>query len=158
MYRLVPEVVNGEAVASRRPSMVPLYTRRQRRRLVVVLAGVLVLVLAVSGTYLLTRTEAEVVVGENAVGVIGGGDQPRVSAAVEVGGRPTAIASGVDSVWVTNSTADSVSRIDRSTTNAVPITLESGAAPSGVAVGAARCGLRTPGMRPCPGSTLRRRG
>ena len=33
VYRLVPEEVNGEALASRRPSMVPLYTRRQRRRL-----------------------------------------------------------------------------------------------------------------------------
>ena len=36
VFRLVPEEVNGEAVASRRPSMVPLYTRRQRRGLVVV--------------------------------------------------------------------------------------------------------------------------
>ncbi len=44
VYRLVPETLDGEAVASRRPSMVPLYTRRQRRRLVAGLAGVLVVV------------------------------------------------------------------------------------------------------------------
>ena len=123
-------------VASRRPSMVPLYTRRQRRRLLVVLAAVLVVALALPRRYLLTRpADAEVVVGENAVGVIGPGDEPRVSAAVEVGQRPTAVAAGFGSVWVTNSTADSVSRIDR-THERPRCRSRSGSSPSGVAVGA----------------------
>lgn len=64
-------------IASGRRSRVPLYTRRQRKRLVVVLAGVTALALAVSGTYLLTGAEPEVVVAEDAVGVIGPGDDPR---------------------------------------------------------------------------------
>ena len=32
VYRLLPEPVDGDAVTSRRPSMLPLYTRRDRRR------------------------------------------------------------------------------------------------------------------------------
>ncbi len=72
VYRLVPEDTDGDAVASRRPSMVPLYTRRQKRRLLVTVAAVLALALALSGGYLLTRDEPEVVVGENAVGVLDG--------------------------------------------------------------------------------------
>ena len=55
VYRLVPEVADGDAVASRRPSMVPLYTRRQRRRLAVAVAGVTVVVLTLSTAYLLRR-------------------------------------------------------------------------------------------------------
>ena len=49
IYRLVPDEVNGEALASLRPSMVPLYTRRQRRHLVIGLAAGLVLAIAASG-------------------------------------------------------------------------------------------------------------
>ena len=48
IYRLVPDEANGEALASHRPSMVPLYTRRQKRHLVVAMAAGLVVVLAVS--------------------------------------------------------------------------------------------------------------
>ncbi len=134
VYRLVPDEVNGEALASRRPSMMPLYTRRQRRRLVAGLAAVLVVALAVTGFYVLTHAATEVVVGENAVGVIDHGDAARASAAVEVGQRPTGMAFGFGSVWVTNSTDGSVSRIDRRGGNSVPISV--GASPSGVAVGA----------------------
>ena len=133
VYRLVPGVVGGDEVASRRPSTVPLYTRRQRRRLLVVLASVTVLALAFSTTYVLTRSEAEVVVGENAVGVIGPG-RDRAGAAIDVGDRPTAVAAGFGSAWVTNSSEDSVSRIDRRTKTPVPIPV--GASPAGVAVGA----------------------
>ncbi len=134
VYRLVPDEVNAEAVASRRPSIVPLYTRRQRRRLVVALAAVLVVALAVTAGYLLTRSAPTVTVGENAVGVIGPGDEPRISAAVDVGQRPSAVASGYGSVWVTNSTDGSVSRIKPGTEVSVPVSV--GASPSGVAVGA----------------------
>ena len=136
VYRLVPDEVNGDTVASRRPSMVPLYTRRQKRRLVVMVAAVVALALALSGAYVLTRTDPEVVVGENAVGVIGPGDEPRVSAAVSVGQRPTALAAGFGSTWVTNSGTDSVSRIDPEQNVSIPINLEPGSSPAGVAVGA----------------------
>jgi YVTN family beta-propeller protein len=133
VYRLVPDEANDDALASRRPSMVPLYTRRQRRRMVAGLAAVLVVALALTGFYVLTRSDADVVVGENAVGVIDHGDADRASTAVDVGQRPTAMAVGFGSVWVTNSTDGSVSRIDRRRTVSIPIAV--GSSPSGVAVG-----------------------
>ena len=132
VYRLVPDQVNGVLPTQRRAAL-PLYTRRSRRRLLVVLSVVLAVALAVTSGYLLTRpADAGVVVGENAVGVIGPGDEPRSS--VDVGQRPTAVVAGFGSVWVTNSTDDSVSRIDRRTRSAAPIPV--GSSPSGVAVGA----------------------
>jgi YVTN family beta-propeller protein len=134
VYRLVPEGLDGDAVVSRRASLVPLYTRRQRRRLLVVIAGVTAVALAVSTGYVLTRTHPVVVVGEDAVGVIGPGDVPRVSGAALVGRRPTALAAGFGSVWVTNSADDSVSRVDAKTKSSVPIPV--GSSPSGIAVGA----------------------
>jgi ABC-type transport system substrate-binding protein len=133
VYRLVFEEISGDASTSGRPSMLPLYTRRQRRGVFVVLAAVLVVALAVSTGYLLVRSDADVVLGENAVGVIGPGEDPRVSAAVGVGQRPTALAADRDSVWVTNSATNSVSRIDRRTRVSFPISV--GSSPSGVAVG-----------------------
>jgi peptide/nickel transport system substrate-binding protein len=135
VYRLVPGEVDGEAVTSPRRSMVPLYTRRQKRRLLAVVACVTVIVLAVTVGYVLTRPDPAVVVGENAVGVIGPGDHPRVNAAVSVGQRPTAVAGSGDLVWVTNSAADSVSHIDPEQNVSIPIILEPGSSPSGVAVG-----------------------
>jgi ABC-type transport system substrate-binding protein len=134
VYRLLSEVLDGDAGPTRRPSLVPLYTRRQRRRLLGALTLVVVVVVSVSTGYVLTRSEADVVIGENAVGVIGPGNTPKVSAAADVGHRPTAVAAGFGSVWVTNSTDGSVSRIDRRTKVSVPISV--GASPSGVAVGA----------------------
>jgi len=70
VYRLVPEPVDGDTVSSPRRSMVPLYTRRQKHRLLAVTAALTVVALAVGGGYLLTRPDPEVAVGENAVGVI----------------------------------------------------------------------------------------
>jgi peptide/nickel transport system substrate-binding protein len=134
VYRLVPEVLDGDAGPTRRQSLVPLYTRHQRRRLLALLTAAVVVVVSVSTGYVLTRSEADVVIGENAVGVIGPGDTPKISAAAHVGHRPTAVAAGFGSVWVTNSTDGSVSRIDRRTKVSVPISV--GASPSGVAVGA----------------------
>jgi YVTN family beta-propeller protein len=134
VYRLVPDDAFGDEVTDRRRSLVPLYTARQRRRLVAMVAGVLVVVLAVTAGYVLTRPKAEVVVGENAVGVIGPGGTPRAGVVVGVGQRPTAVASGFGSVWVTNSADNSVSRIDPR--SHVPVPIPVGLSPAGVAVGA----------------------
>jgi peptide/nickel transport system substrate-binding protein len=136
VYRLVPEAVDADTGTSRRASMVPLYTRRQRRRLVVTVAALTAVVLAATGLYVVTRSDPEVVVGENAMGVIGPGRTPRVTAAVPVGRRPTAVAGGFGNVWVTNSATDSVSRIDPEQDVSAEINLDPGSSPSGVAAGA----------------------
>ena len=82
---------------------------------------------------MLTPLRPGVVVGENAVGVIGPGDDaPRD--AVQVGKRPTAVAAGFGSVWVTNSGDNSLTRIDRHTLTGAPVPT-GGASPSGVTVG-----------------------
>jgi ABC-type transport system substrate-binding protein/streptogramin lyase len=135
VYRLVPEQVDGKLPAQRR-SLVPVYTRRSQRRLLVVLAGLLVAAVGLStlGYRLTTTADAEVVVGENEVGIIGPGADSEVVDAVAVGKRPTALAAGFGSVWVTNSTDDSVTRIDRRTLSPAPISV--GSSPSGIAVGA----------------------
>jgi peptide/nickel transport system substrate-binding protein len=136
VYRLVPEDVAGDVLAGRRQPLLPLYTRRQRRRLMVVIAGLLAAALALTTAgYLLTRSDPQVVAGENTVGVIGPGGVPRVSVAVGVGERPTAVASGFGSVWVTNSADDSVTRVDLRSSVPFPINLDPGSSPSGVAVG-----------------------
>ncbi len=134
VYRLVPDDGFGDDVASRRRALVPLYTRRQRRRQLAAVAGVLIVVLAVAAAYMLTRSAQPVVVGENVVGMIGPGGTPKVSAAVPVGQRPTAIAPGFGSVWVTNSADNSVSRVNPRSHDQVAIPV--GTSPSGVAVGA----------------------
>jgi peptide/nickel transport system substrate-binding protein len=132
VYRLTP----GGADASgpphpRRSPMMQLYTRRHRRRLVAGTAAAVALVVAISGTYVLTRPDVPLVVGENAVGALEG---DTVTAAVNVGQRPSAVAVGGGAVWVTNSAGDTVSRIDPATHAVDPIPV--GSAPSGVAVGA----------------------
>jgi peptide/nickel transport system substrate-binding protein len=136
VYRLVPEDGDGPRLPTQRRSMLPLYSRRSRRRLLVVVAGLVVAAVALStvGYQLTTGADADLVVGENAVGIIGPGADPEIGDAVAVGQRPTALAAGFGSVWVTNSTDDSVTRIDRRTMSAAPIPV--GASPSGIAVGA----------------------
>ena len=109
-----------------------------------------------SGGYLLTRSDAEVVVGENAVGVIGPGDEPAGQRRSTSGSGPTGVAAGFGSVWVTNSADGPVSRIDpeqqrRSRSR-------SGPPRPGWRSGRARCGSPTPATPPCPGSTRRHRG
>ncbi|HEX7189640.1 MAG TPA: ABC transporter substrate-binding protein, partial [Actinomycetes bacterium] len=133
VYRLVPEQDLGRAeVGSRRQaSMVPLYTGRQRRRLLVLAASATALAVALAGAYVLTRTEPEVAVGDNAVGVL---DGDTVTGAIDVGERPTGVAIGLGAVWVTNSTGGTVSRIDPDTHAA--FTIPVGTGPAGVAVGA----------------------
>ena len=131
----LPAAVDGAAV---HPPAAPAAGRRGSR-------PSLVVALAVTGVYLLTRSDAEVVVGENAVGVIGPGD----AAAGQRGGRGRAAPdraspSGTGSVWVTNSAADSVSRIDRDSDVSVPINLAPGPPRPGWRSARARCGWRTP--------------
>ena len=52
---------------------------------------------------------------------------------IQVGDGPSAIVSGAGSIWVANTLAGTVSRIDPST-NDVVATIETGNAPSGITV------------------------
>ena len=132
-WRVFRLVGTDEAPARRR--LTPLYTRRQRRRAVLSgLAVVALVAIAVPTALLRSGHEKDVVVGEDNAGVIGPGDQARITAAVRVGQRPSAVAGGGGAVWVTNSSAGAVSRIDPVTNTSVQIPV--GAGPSGVAVGA----------------------
>ena len=77
-------------------------------------------------------SEARASVAGNAVGVIDAdGD---IAAEIEVGESPSYVAATPDAVWVTNTTEDTVSRIDPAT-NAVGQTIDVGGGPAGVAVG-----------------------
>jgi YVTN family beta-propeller protein len=77
-------------------------------------------------------SEAKASVAGNAVGVIDAdGD---IAAEIEVGESPSGVAVAPDAVWVTNTTEDTVSRIDPAT-NAVGQTIDVGGGPAGVAVG-----------------------
>jgi ABC-type transport system substrate-binding protein/DNA-binding SARP family transcriptional activator len=68
----------------------------------------------------------------NSVGVIDGG-RNALSAVVATGGTPGGIASGAGAVWVSDTPADAVLRIDRSGGNAERIPVGHG--PTGIAVG-----------------------
>ncbi len=134
VFRLVDGGVDPDD-SRRGTGIVPLYTRRQRLRGVVAAVAVLAVALVVVPTYLVhSRSEAEVVVGEDTAAVIGPGNEVRVAAVVSVGGRPTGVAGGAGTVWVTNATSGTVSHIDTRTNAAVQIPV--GASPSGVTVGA----------------------
>ena len=85
VYRLVPEDVDGTRSPPDGPRCCRCTPAGSGGGCVAGLAGALVLALAVTGFYVLTRPDGRVVVGENAVGVIGPGDTPRVSAAVDGG-------------------------------------------------------------------------
>ena len=77
-------------------------------------------------------SEASASVAGNAVGVIDAdGD---IVSEVEVGESPSDVAAAPDAVWVTNTTDDTVSRIDP-TTHEVRQTIDVGGGPAGVAVG-----------------------
>jgi peptide/nickel transport system substrate-binding protein len=90
--------------------------------------GVAVGILATQGG----GSQASASVTGNAVGVIDAdGD---IVSEVDVGESPTDVAAAPDAVWVTNTTEDTVSRIDLAT-NTVGQTIEVGGGPAGVAVG-----------------------
>ena len=69
----------------------------------------------------------------DAVGVIDPGSG-RVASAIPVGSAPAEVAVGADAVWVTNTSENTVSRIDL-VTNGIRQTIPVGAGPAGVAVG-----------------------
>ena len=160
VYRLVPEEVDGDAVAlaaavdgaAVHPPAAPPAGRRRWRRCWCWRSPW-------SARYVLTRTEADVVVGENAVGVIGPGDDPRVERRrPRSGSGPPRVAAGHGSVWVTNSAADSVSRIDPEQQRVGADHSRRGPRRPGWRSARARCGSRTPATPPCRGSTRRPRG
>ena len=111
---------------------------RRRRRLPWLLVGAGAIVLTVA----LAATIVRVVGGDeprltsvagNAVGVVDP-DGHRLVAQIPVERTPTAIASGLDAIWVVNADDQIVSRIDpeRSTVvDSIPV----GASPSGIAIG-----------------------
>jgi peptide/nickel transport system substrate-binding protein len=71
-------------------------------------------------------------VGANEVAVID--SEGKILSEIAVGTAPGEVAAGPDAVWVTNSSNNSVSRIDVSTSD-VRQTIQVGAGPAGVAVG-----------------------
>jgi YVTN family beta-propeller protein len=133
VYRLVPEILDVESGASHRPSMIPLWTRRRRRRLLAAATVGALAAVAVPVVVLHNRADPIKVVEANTVGVLRT-DGRGADASVSVGQRPTDIAAGAGAAWVTNSTSNTVSRIDPRTHAVVPIQV--GSQPVAIAVGA----------------------
>ncbi len=108
---------------------------RRRGGVLVLTGGALILVAAAASLVLvLVRGKDGVVeVGPNSVAAI---DPTRdaIVAAVPVGSKPGAIATGSGALWVANAEANSVSRIDPAT-NQVRQTVEVGGGPSAVVAG-----------------------
>ena len=150
VYRLVPENADVDAAASRRWSMVPLYTRHQKRRTIAVLAAVLVVALALTTAYVLTRSDADVIVGENAVGVLEGGQG---DGAVSVGERPDGCRCRGRQRSGSPTPQTTPCRASTCDTHDVGADHPSGRRPRASRWGPARCGWRTRATRRCRGST-----
>lgn len=122
-----PRPDDGEP--SRRPS------RRRRALVATAIAGAAALV-AVCIVALLPNSGAEPRQGAPSADSVGfiGADAKRVSAQVAVTGAPTEVAYGDGAVWVVNSSANSVTRVDPSSHSVVQ-TIAVGADPAGDAVG-----------------------
>ncbi|MEX0630728.1 MAG: ABC transporter substrate-binding protein [Chloroflexota bacterium] len=120
------------AVAVRTARSRPIWQRRPR--LVAGGAAGLVLVLVAGGLWLWKpwQPPALASVAENSVGVIDI-DRSEVIGQIRVGERPSGIAVGDGSVWVTNTGADTVSQIDLET-GAVLTRIGVGRSPVGIAV------------------------
>ena len=109
---------------------------RQRRRLLVLLAGVAALA-AIVGALALLRGGSDggpTSVSANALGLIDA-DDTAIDSEIPTDGSPTNVALGEGAIWVTNSTDGTVSRIDP-LTRSVRQTIPVGDSPSGIAVGA----------------------
>jgi peptide/nickel transport system substrate-binding protein len=112
-------------------------SRARRRGGVLVLTGGALILIAAAASLMLVLVRggrgAAVEVGPNSVAAI---DPIRnaVVAAVPVGSKPGAIATGPGALWVANPDANSISRIDTAT-NQVRQTVEVGGGPSAVAAG-----------------------
>ncbi len=107
---------------------------RQRRRLLVPLAGVAALAVIV-GVLALLRGGSDggpTSVSANALGLIDA-DDTAIDAEIPTDASPTNVALGEDALWVTNSTEGTVSRIDL-LTRSVRQTIPVGTSPSGIAV------------------------
>jgi YVTN family beta-propeller protein len=109
-----------------------------RRRRGWLLAGVGALVLAGALTAVLVEVVGSdepklVSIAANAVGVVDP-DANRLVAQIPVELTPTAIASGLDAIWVVNVDDETVSKIDPESSG-VGDTIPVGASPSGIAVG-----------------------
>ena len=107
---------------------------RQRRRLFVPLAGIAALAAIVAAVALLRGGPEDGLasVSANAVGVIDA-DVDAIDAEVPLGASPTNVAYGEDAIWVSNSTAGTVSRIDpetRSVRQTIPVATVPAGSPS----------------------------
>jgi YVTN family beta-propeller protein len=120
------------AVAVRTARSRPIWQRRPR--LVAGGAAALGLVLVAGGLWLWKpwQLPALAIVAENSVGVIDT-ERSEVIREIPVGERPSGIAVGEGSVWVTNAGADTVSQIDPET-GAVLTRIAVGRSPVGIAV------------------------
>jgi YVTN family beta-propeller protein len=107
----------------------------RRRRLVLVAGSVLVALVLVAAVMASTggRATPTVIPGDSvgAIGLSGGA----IRVVLPLGTSPTAVTAGDGAVWVANSNAGTVSRIDPAT-RAVVQTIQAGAAPTAIAVGA----------------------
>ena len=129
---------SGDEQASRRVAAVrrarsrPFWQRRPR--LAAGLGVGVALVLVASGLLVWSpwRPPALAKVAEDSIGVIDI-DRAEVVASLPVGERPGGVAVGAGAVWVTNTGAGTVSRIDQQT-RAVVDTIEVGRSPVGIAV------------------------
>src|SRR3954454_2497264 len=129
----VYELASIDAPAAPVPRQPRAKNDRIPRRLLV--ATVVVGLAGIGAVPLIQRTSAEAgrTVSNNAVGVLDA-KGAKSTASVDVGERPSGVASDAQAVWVTNSTSNTVSRIDRRTHAVTPIPV--GVGPSGIAVGA----------------------
>jgi YVTN family beta-propeller protein len=108
---------------------------RWKRGSLLVLVGTLVLVLAAVAALVgirLTGGSRALAASPNSVGMIDG-DRNALRAVISSGGTPGGIASGAGAVWVTDTAADVVLRIDTHARTAERIPVGHG--PSGVAIG-----------------------
>lgn len=104
--------------------------RSTRARVILVLVVVVALVGTASGVYLFVQPRFLPGVEANSVGHISGGG---IVGSVPVGSIPDAIAFGFGSLWVTDTTTNSVARIDPTTS--LVETIPVGRSPNAVAVG-----------------------
>jgi peptide/nickel transport system substrate-binding protein len=128
VYELLPpEAVSPPPVVPRSAPADPTPRRLLVATAVVALAGV------VAVPVLHASSDPAVALTADSVGVLDGSGA-KASAVVHVGQRPSGMAADADAVWVTNSTSNTVSRIDRRTRAVTPIPV--GAGPTGIAIGA----------------------
>jgi YVTN family beta-propeller protein len=111
--------------------------RARRKSGVMIAIGAILLLsasMAVAGIELTRGGSPALEIGANALGVIDPAGNT-IDAEIPVDAAPTSVARGEGAVWVTNTSAGTVSRIDPATHTVVD-TIPVGSSPSGIAVGA----------------------